>query len=58
MGGVPCIVGTRILSPQVVSMIAGGVTSDEIITDFRRSALMMSVRRCNSQPRHGQMRLS
>jgi uncharacterized protein (DUF433 family) len=34
MGGVPCIVGTRIPVATLVSMIAEGMTSDEIVLDF------------------------
>jgi uncharacterized protein (DUF433 family) len=34
MGGVPCIVGTRIPVATLVSMIAEGMTTDEIVTDF------------------------
>jgi uncharacterized protein (DUF433 family) len=34
MGGVPCIVGTRIPVATLVSMIAEGMTIDEIVTDF------------------------
>jgi uncharacterized protein (DUF433 family) len=34
MGGVPCIVGTRIPVATLVSMIAEGMTTNEIVTDF------------------------
>jgi uncharacterized protein (DUF433 family) len=34
MGGVPCIVGTRIPVATLVSMIAEGMTTDEIAADF------------------------
>jgi uncharacterized protein (DUF433 family) len=34
MGGVPCIVGTRIPVATLVSMIAEGMTTDEIVTDY------------------------
>ncbi|TPW15759.1 MAG: hypothetical protein FD127_588 [Acidimicrobiaceae bacterium] len=34
MGGVPCIAGTRIPVATLVSMIAEGMTADEIIEDF------------------------
>jgi uncharacterized protein (DUF433 family) len=34
MGGVPCIVGTRIPVATLVSMIAEGMTTDEIVLGF------------------------
>ncbi len=34
MGGVPCIVGTRIPVATLMSMIAEGMTTDEIVTDY------------------------
>lgn len=34
MGGVPCIAGTRIPVATLVSMIAEGMTADEIIEGF------------------------
>jgi uncharacterized protein (DUF433 family) len=34
MGGVPCVRGTRIPVATVVGMVAGGMTSVEILADF------------------------
>ena len=34
MGGVPCIVGTRIPIATLVSMIAEGMSADAIVEDF------------------------
>ncbi|MGH9000913.1 MAG: DUF433 domain-containing protein, partial [Acidimicrobiia bacterium] len=34
MGGVPCISGTRIPVATVVGMIAEGMTTEEILTEF------------------------
>lgn len=34
MGGVPCIRGTRIPVTTVVGMVAEGMTSGEIVTEF------------------------
>ena len=34
MGGVPCISGTRIPVATVVSMVAEGTSTDEILEDF------------------------
>lgn len=34
MGGVPCIVGTRIPVATLVSMIAEGMTPEQIVGDF------------------------
>ena len=36
MGGVPCITGTRIPVATVVSMIAEGATTADIVADFPR----------------------
>lgn len=34
MAGVPCIKGTRIPVATIVSMVAEGVTAEEILADF------------------------
>ena len=34
MGGVPCIRGTRIPVAAVVGMVAEGMSTDEIVTEF------------------------
>ncbi|MCI0711656.1 MAG: DUF433 domain-containing protein [Chloroflexi bacterium] len=34
MGGVPCIRGRRIPVATVVDMVAAGMTTDEILTDY------------------------
>ena len=39
MGGVPCIVGTRIPVATLVSMIADGMTTDEIVADYPQISL-------------------
>ena len=39
MGGVPCIVGTRIPVATLVSMIAEGMTAEQIVTDYPQIGL-------------------
>jgi uncharacterized protein (DUF433 family) len=34
MGGVPCIVGTRIPVSSILGYMAAGMTADEILADF------------------------
>lgn len=34
MGGVPCVRGTRIPVATVVGMVAEGMSTDQILTDF------------------------
>jgi uncharacterized protein (DUF433 family) len=34
MGGVPCIVGTRIPVSSILGYMAAGMTNDEILADF------------------------
>lgn len=34
MGGMPCVVGTRIPVATVVSMVAEGMTAEAIVADF------------------------
>lgn len=34
MGGVPCVVGTRIPVATVVGLVANGLMADEIVTEY------------------------
>jgi uncharacterized protein (DUF433 family) len=34
MGGVPCVAGTRIPVTTVVGLVANGLTTDEIVTEY------------------------